>query len=73
MCVLQDGVINHKLTRRFRIKTVLTQDDPKCMQEVIYRRLKHSINSTSSGFGKLPDAIFVDGRYYSRKSCKKRN
>lgn len=61
MCVLQDGVINHKLSRRFKIKTVLTQDDPRCMQEVIERRLKHSMESTSGGFGKLPDAIFVDG------------
>lgn len=61
MCVLQDGVINHKLSRRFKIKTVLTQDDPRCMQEVIERRLKRSIEDTSGGFGKLPDAIFVDG------------
>lgn len=61
MCVLQDGVINHKLSRRFKIKTVFTQDDPRCMEEVIERRLKHSIDSTNSGFGKLPDAIFVDG------------
>lgn len=61
MCVLQDGVINHKLSRRFKIKTVLTQDDPRCMQEVIERRLKHSINSSNGGFGRLPDAIFVDG------------
>lgn len=61
MCVLQDGVINHKLSRRFKIKTVLTQDDPRCMQEVIERRLKHSIEDTNGGFGKLPDAIFVDG------------
>lgn len=62
MCVLQDGVINHKLSRRFKIKTVLTQDDPRCMQEIIERRLKHSIGeNTNGGFGKLPDAIFVDG------------
>ncbi len=61
MCVLQDGAINHKLSRRFKIKTVLTQDDPRCIEEVIERRLKHSIENTNGGFGKLPDAIFVDG------------
>lgn len=61
MCVLEDGIVNHKLSRRFKIKTVLTQDDPRCMQEVITRRLKHSIEDSSGGFGKLPDAIFVDG------------
>lgn len=70
MCVLQDGVINHKLTRRFRIKTVLTQDDPRCMKEVIYRRLKHSIDSTNSGFGKLPDAIFVDGGITQERAAR---
>ena len=62
MCVMVDGTIKRNMSRRFKIKTVLTQDDPKCMQEVVKRRLKHSIdNSNSSGFGKLPDAIFADG------------
>lgn len=62
MCVMVDGKIKRNMSRRFKIKTVLTQDDPKCMQEVVTRRLKHSIdNSNSSGFGKLPDAIFADG------------
>lgn len=70
MCVLEDGRVNHKLSRRFRIKTVLTQDDPKCMQEVITRRLKHSINSNNSGFGRLPDAIFVDGGITQERAAK---
>lgn len=62
MCVMVDETIKRNMSRRFKIKTVLTQDDPKCMQEVVTRRLKHSIdNSNSSGFGKLPDAIFADG------------
>lgn len=62
MCVMVDGTIKRNMSRRFKIKTVLTQDDPKCMQEVVTRRLKHSIDNTnSSGFGKLPDAIFADG------------
>ncbi len=50
------------MSRRFKIKTVIGQDDPKCMEEVVKRRLKHSIDDeNSSRFGKLPDAIFVDG------------
>ena len=61
MCVMQDGVIKKNLSRRFKIKTVLGQDDPKCMEEVITRRLKHSIENPNGGFGKLPDAIFADG------------
>lgn len=61
MCVLQDGVIKKNLSRRFKIKTVYGQDDPRCMEEVITRRLKHSIESPEGGFGKLPDVIFADG------------
>ena len=61
MCVMSDGVIKRNLSRRFKIKTVYGQDDPRCMQEVITRRLKHSIDSSSTGFGRLPDVIFADG------------
>ena len=61
MCVMQDGVIKKNLSRRFKIKTVVGQDDPKCMEEVITRRLKHSIENPKGGFGKLPDVIFADG------------
>ena len=61
MCVLIDGVIDKKLSRRFKIKTVFGQDDPRCTKEVVSRRLKHSIDNSKSGFGKLPDVIFADG------------
>lgn len=71
MCVLEDGIVNHKLSRRFKIKTVLTQDDPKCMEEVITRRLKHSIENANGGFGKLPDAIFVDGGITQERAAKR--
>ena len=71
MCVMVDGTIKRNMSRRFKIKTVLTQDDPKCMQEVVTRRLKHSIeNNNSSGFGKLPDAIFADGGITQIKAIK---
>lgn len=61
MCVMQDGEVKKYLSRNFKIKTVLGQDDPRCMQEVILRRLKHSIGKTDQAFGALPDVIFVDG------------
>ena len=61
MCVMIDGIIKRNMSRRFKIKTVYGQDDPRCMEEVITRRLKHSIDGTSSGFGRLPDVIFADG------------
>ncbi len=71
MCVMQDGVIKKNLSRRFKIKTVYTQDDPKCMEEVITRRLKHSIENPNDGFGKLPDAIFADGGITQIRATKK--
>ncbi|MCI8384686.1 MAG: excinuclease ABC subunit UvrC [Clostridia bacterium] len=61
MCVMQDGVIKKNLSRRFKIKTVYGQDDPRCMEEVIIRRLRHSIENPRGGFGELPDVIFADG------------
>jgi excinuclease ABC subunit C len=62
MCVMQDGVIKKNLSRRFKIKTVYGQDDPKCMEEVVTRRLKYSVeDENNSSFGKLPDAFFADG------------
>ena len=61
MCVMIDGIIKKNLSRRFKIKTVFEQDDPRCMQEVVERRLKHSIDKEDDGFGKLPDLIFADG------------
>ncbi len=76
MCTMIDGQIKKNLSRRFKIKTVYGQDDPKCMEEVVTRRLRHSVelsenNSVpqeikekygdSKGFGKLPDMILADG------------
>ena len=61
MCVMQDGIIKKNLSRRFKIKTVIGQDDPACMKEVIYRRIMNSLSNKNSGFGELPDVIFVDG------------
>ena len=61
MCVMVDGVIKRNLSRTFKIKTVFGQDDPRCMEEVITRRLSHSIKKEDKGFGKLPDVIFADG------------
>ena len=61
MCVMIDGIIKKNLSRRFKIKTVIGQDDVACMKEVVTRRLKHSINLEKSGFGSLPNVIFADG------------
>ncbi len=71
MCVMENGIIKKNLSRRFKIKSVVNnQDDPKCMNEVIYRRLKHSINGEDKGFGRLPDVIFVDGGITQIRAAK---
>lgn len=71
MCVMENGVIKKNLSRRFKIKSVVyNQDDPKCMNEVITRRLKHSIFTEDSGFGRLPDVIFVDGGITQIRAAK---
>lgn len=59
MCVAINGSIKKNLTRRFKIKTVYGQDDPRCTKEVVSRRLRHSIEDKT--FGELPDLILADG------------
>jgi len=71
MCVMQDGVIKKNLSRRFKIKTVYGQDDPRCMEEVITRRLKHSIENPKGGFGEVPDVIFADGGITQIRATRK--
>ena len=71
MCVMQNGIIKKNLSRRFKIKTVYGQDDPRCMEEVIERRLRHSLNGKNSGFGNLPDVIFVDGGITQIRAAKR--
>ncbi|MCI8655014.1 MAG: excinuclease ABC subunit UvrC [Clostridia bacterium] len=71
MCVMQDGILKKNLSRRFKIKNVIGQDDVACMEEVVTRRLKHSVDSEDSGFGKLPDVIFADGGITQIKAIKK--
>lgn len=71
MCVMEDGTIKKNLSRRFKIKTVLGQDDPRCTEEVLKRRIKHSLENPNGGFGKLPDVIFADGGITQIRAIKK--
>ncbi len=71
MCVMQDGILKKNLSRRFKIKNVVGQDDVACMEEVVTRRLKHSIDNKDGGFGKLPDVIFADGGITQIKAIKR--
>ena len=71
MCVAQDGIIKRNMSRRFKIKNVYGQDDPKCTEEVVTRRLKHSIENPKGGFGTLPDLILADGGITQIKAIKR--
>lgn len=55
MIRFEEGKLNKKMYRKFKIKSTETQDDPKCMYEILTRRLKHATDWP------LPDAIFIDG------------
>jgi len=71
MCVAIDGVIKRNLARRFKIKTIFTQDDPRCLEEVVTRRLKHSLDNNKGAFGELPDVIFADGGITQIRAIKR--
>ena len=71
MCVAEDGIIKRNLSRRFKIKTVIGQDDPKCMEEVVTRRIKHSLENPKGGFGKLPNLILADGGITQIRAIKR--
>ena len=64
MVRIDDGKLNKKLYRKFKIKSTLTQNDPLCMYEIISRRLKHTE-------WEYPDVIFIDGGITQVNAAKK--
>lgn len=65
MIRFEDGKLNKKMYRKFRIKSILTQDDPLCMYEVLKRRLSHKVDWP------LPDLILIDGGKTQLNAVKK--
>ncbi len=63
MVVFENGRPLKSAYRRFKIKTVIGQDDYASMREVITRRLEEyeAHKGEDSGFGRLPDLILLDG------------
>lgn len=70
MVVAINGELKRNMYRRFKIKTVLGQDDPQCTKEVVSRRIKHSIENPKGGFGTLPNLILADGGITQIKAIK---
>ena len=50
---------------------MFTQDDPRCLEEVVTRRIKHSIENPKGGFGELPNVIFADGGITQIRAIKR--
>jgi len=63
MVVFENGRSKNSDYRKFKIKTVIGANDFASMEEVITRRLSHSIKEEKEkkDFARLPDIIFVDG------------
>ncbi len=63
MVVFENGRPLRSAYRRFKIKTVVGQDDYASMREVIARRLQEYFKNKENGegFGRLPDLILLDG------------
>jgi hypothetical protein len=57
MVMFIDGKPQRKGFRRFKIKNVIGQDDPACMNEVVYRRLSRLVKEERL----LPDLLLIDG------------
>ncbi len=55
MIRFDNGHLNKSMYRKFKIRSTQTQDDFKCMYEVIQRRLNHAKDWP------LPDVILLDG------------
>ncbi len=63
MVVFKNGQPQKSDYRRFKIKTVVGQDDYAAMREVLTRRFSEyeAHKGAEDGFGRLPDLILLDG------------
>lgn len=65
MIRFENGKLNKSMYRKFKIKSTITQDDPKCMYEILSRRLKHVVDWP------LPDIVLIDGGKTQLNAVKK--
>lgn len=61
MIVIEKGSFKKSKYRKFSIKDMLNQDDPRCMAQVLDRRFNKAINEKNDAFLPLPDLILLDG------------
>lgn len=74
MVVFENGMPKRSDYRKFKIKTVVGANDFASMQEVLTRRINHSIkdkmDNKTGGFARLPDLILMDGGKAQVKAAK---
>lgn len=62
MVVFEDGKLNRKAGRRFKIKSVEGQNDYASMQEMVFRRMERAMkNQEVNHFLPLPEIMMIDG------------
>ncbi|MDO9493808.1 excinuclease ABC subunit UvrC, partial [Acetobacterium sp.] len=62
MVVFDDGKLNRKACRRFKIKSVEGQNDYASMQEMIFRRMERAMKThEGNNFLPLPEIMMIDG------------
>lgn len=65
MIRFEDGKLNKSMYRKFKIKSTLVQNDPKCMEEIVRRRLNREEEWP------LPDIFLIDGGKNQLQAVKK--
>ena len=73
MCVMQDGVIKKNLSRRFKIKTVIGQDDPAMHERSCNEKIKTFYRKFRRRFWKTSRCYICRRRNYTNKSNKTGN
>lgn len=62
MVVYEEGQLNRKACRRFKIKSVEGQNDYASLQEMVFRRMERGMkNQEGNNFSPLPDIMMIDG------------
>lgn len=62
MVVFDEGKLNRKACRRFKIKSVEGQNDYASMQEMVFRRMERAMRTTEgNSFLPLPEIMMIDG------------
>ena len=69
MVVFTDGVADKKQYRKFKIKTVVGNDDFASLKETLTRRLQRYVDQNGESFKEKPDLLVIDGGKGQLSSC----